>query len=227
MRRAGRDATAQEALHELADEIPTGDRQAARLIFHLSKHENTRRRQCIRAHGGVRCQIGRAARPSGRRLAGSRASIIGRRGRGKRREKSRSKGEGSPLSARGERPRSKNGATHTQRLVSAGRGAGRAQILAHETHAVSTGVEPLSGASLCFRVCFALFSCSLSLSLSLTGLASARRPNIGSLRGGHRENEPIDSAALLEPGVTNETLSRLVSHQSDEISGRDAATRRP
>ena len=37
--RRGRDATAQEALHELADEIPTGDRQAARLILHLSKHE--------------------------------------------------------------------------------------------------------------------------------------------------------------------------------------------
>jgi|688.fasta_scaffold1969656_1 hypothetical protein len=36
-RRSRWDATAQEALHELADQIPTGGRQTARLIFHLSK----------------------------------------------------------------------------------------------------------------------------------------------------------------------------------------------
>ena len=37
MRWAGGDAAAQEALHELADQIPTGGRQTAGLIFHLSK----------------------------------------------------------------------------------------------------------------------------------------------------------------------------------------------
>lgn len=42
--RAGRYATAQEALHELADQIPTGDRQAARLVFHLSKQRTRHRR---------------------------------------------------------------------------------------------------------------------------------------------------------------------------------------
>lgn len=39
----GDDGTAQETLHELTDEIPTGGRQAARLIFHLPNNNKQNR----------------------------------------------------------------------------------------------------------------------------------------------------------------------------------------